>query len=150
MLKAVYISYDKLVDSFIETLNLCNCGNNSYWGNNPEKFFENQAALYETKEQLKHYRKALAYSVSFAKSLLKQRQHEFTFAESNLHKAIKINGGISKRIAYDLLNTADIEKENYYRLESLTRYPIEGAIGFNPTVLKKQNKCIKYGVDYVR
>lgn len=74
----------------------------------------------------------------------------FTFAESNLHKAIKINGGISKRTAYDLLDTADIEKENYYRLESLTRHPIEGTIGFNPTALKKQNECMKHGVDYVR
>ena len=106
--------------------------------------------MYETKEQLKHYRKALAYSVSLAKSLLKQRQREFTFAESNLHKAIKINGGISKRTAYDLLDTADIEKENYYKIESLTKYPIEGAIGFNLTALKKQNECMKHGVDYVR
>ena len=106
--------------------------------------------MYETKEQLKHYRKALAYRVSLAKSLLKQRQHEFTFTESNLHKAIKINGGISKRTAYDLLDTADIEKENYYKIESLTKYPIEGAIGFNPTALKKQNECMKHGVDYVR
>ena len=39
MLKAAYVNYNKLVGSFIETLNLCNCGNNSYWGNNPEKIF---------------------------------------------------------------------------------------------------------------
>ena len=30
MLKAAYVNYNKLVGSFIETLNLCNCGNNSY------------------------------------------------------------------------------------------------------------------------
>lgn len=150
MLKAAYVNYDKHASSFIETLNLCNCGDNSYWGNNPEKFFENQAALYETKEQLKHYRKALAYSTSLAKSLLKQRQREFTFAESNLHKAIKINGEISKRNAYDLLDTDDIEKENYYKLAGLTRYPIEDAPGFNPAVLKKQHECMRDGVDYVR
>lgn len=63
---------------------------------------------------------------------------------------MKIYGGISKRTAYDLLDTADIEKENYYKIESLTKYPIEGAIGFNPTMLKKQNECIKHGADYVR
>lgn len=145
MLKTAYVNYDKLVGSFIETLNLCNCGNNSYWRNNPEKFFENQAALYESKEQLTNYRKALAYSTSLAKSLLKQRQREFTFAESNLHKAIKIKGEISKRNAYDLLDTVDIEKENYYNLASLTRYPIEDATGFNPTVLKEQHECMRDG-----
>lgn len=150
MLKAAYINYDKLVGSFIETLNLCNCGDGSYWGNNPEKFFENQAALYKTKKELKQLRKALAYSTSLAKSLLKQRQREFTFAESNLHKAIKINSEISKRNAYDLLDTADIEKENYYKLAGLTRYPIEDAPGFNPAVLKKQHECMRDGVDYVR
>lgn len=150
MLKAAYVNYNKHVHSFIETLNLCNCGDRSYWGNNPEKFFENQAALYKTKEELKHYRKALAYSTSLAKSLLKQRQREFTFAESNLHKAIKINSEICKRNAYDLLDTTDIEKENYYKLASLTRYPIDDAPGFNPTVLEKQHECMRDGVDYVR
>lgn len=66
-------------------------------------------------------------SVSEAKKLFKQRQREFTFAEQNWHKAIVLNVGINNKNKYELFNTADIEKINYYKLDDLPKYTVKNA-----------------------
>lgn len=138
--------YEETVNAFVETLNMSNVGPKSYWSYQPEEYWKNQKKLADSIEYLKALRKALAFQTKKAKKVLKLAQHTLSIAQRNLDKAIKIQNGVNNRNAYNLLDTEDIEKENYYKLAALPTYSTEDVCGFNPTVLKHQQDLMKNGL----
>lgn len=135
--------YEESVNAFVETLNMSNVGPKSYWSYQPEEYWKNQKKLANSIEHLKTLRKALAVQTKEAKKVLKLAQHTLSIAQCNLDKAIKIQNGITNKNAYNLLDTEDIEKENYYNLAALPIYPTDNVSGFNLTVLKQQQDLMK-------
>lgn len=138
--------YEELYREYVLTLNMSNVSSGSYWSCWPEKYWEKQKETYATKEELVAMRKAYALQVKKAKNELKNNHRRLSKAQDNLDKAIKIKMSVNSRNAYDILETEDIEKENYYNLAALTRYPIEEAYGFNPTVVKEQHELMSKGL----
>ncbi len=138
--------YEETAKAFVETLNMSNVGPDSYWGWHPEEYWKNQKKLANSIEHLKALRKALAFQTKEAKKVLKLAQHTLSIAQRNLDKAIKIQSGVNNRNAYNLLDTEDIEKENYYNLAALPLYSTEDVCGFNPTVLKHQQDLMMDGL----
>lgn len=138
--------YEEIVNVFVKTLNMSNVGSHSYWSLHPEEFWKEQKELADSKEQLKTLRRTLAFRAKEAKKNLRESQRLLSIAQLNLDKAIKIQSGINNRNIYNLLDTEDIQKENYYNLDALPVYPTENAAntsGFNPTVLKRQQDFMK-------
>lgn len=138
--------YEETVNIFVKTLNMSNVGSHSYWSLHPEEFWGQQKELADSTKQLKILRKSLASQAKEAKKNFKKSQHLLSIAQFNLDKAIKIQSGINNRNIYNLLDTEDIQKENYYNLDALPVYPTENAAntsGFNPTVLKRQQDFMK-------